>query len=51
MSNIHAGTGANNVIPGEMIIDFNFRFSTASTAEGLKRACTPSSTSTASTTT
>jgi succinyl-diaminopimelate desuccinylase len=36
MSNIHAGTGANNVIPGEMSIDFNFRFSTASTADGLE---------------
>ncbi|GGB82702.1 succinyl-diaminopimelate desuccinylase [Pseudoduganella buxea] len=36
MSNVKAGTGANNVIPGEMIIDFNFRFSTASTADGLK---------------
>lgn len=36
MSNIHAGTGANNVIPGEVVIDFNFRFSTASTAEGLE---------------
>ncbi|NHZ37783.1 succinyl-diaminopimelate desuccinylase [Massilia rubra] len=36
MSNIHAGTGANNVIPGEVTIDFNFRFSTASTFEGLK---------------
>jgi succinyl-diaminopimelate desuccinylase len=36
MSNIHAGTGANNVIPGEVAIDFNFRFSTASTAEGLQ---------------
>ena len=36
MSNIHAGTGANNVIPGEVSIDFNFRFSTASTAEGLE---------------
>ncbi|NHZ62957.1 succinyl-diaminopimelate desuccinylase [Massilia genomosp. 1] len=36
MSNIHAGTGANNVIPGEVTIDFNFRFSTASTADGLK---------------
>ena len=29
MSNIHAGTGANNVIPGQLTIDFNFRFSTA----------------------
>jgi succinyl-diaminopimelate desuccinylase len=36
MSNIHAGTGANNVIPGQMNIDFNFRFSTASTAESLQ---------------
>ena len=37
MSNIHAGTGASNVIPGECIIDFNFRFSTASTVDGLQR--------------
>lgn len=36
MSNIHAGTGANNVIPGEVIIDFNFRFSTESTPEALQ---------------
>lgn len=36
MSNIHAGTGANNVIPGELVIDFNFRFSTESTPEGLQ---------------
>jgi succinyl-diaminopimelate desuccinylase len=36
MSNIHAGTGANNVIPGELKVDFNFRFSTASTADGLE---------------
>ena len=36
MSNINAGTGANNVIPGELAIDFNFRFSTASTADGLE---------------
>ncbi len=34
--NIHAGTGATNVIPGEVVIDFNFRFSTESTPEGLK---------------
>ena len=33
MSNIHAGTGANNVIPGELVIDFNFRFSTESRPE------------------
>lgn len=37
MSNIHGGTGASNVIPGEVVIDFNFRFSTASTAEGLQQ--------------
>ena len=37
MSNINAGTGANNVIPGAMVIDFNFRFSTASTADGLRQ--------------
>ena len=36
MSNIHAGTGANNVIPGELVVDFNFRFSTESTAQSLK---------------
>jgi succinyl-diaminopimelate desuccinylase len=36
MSNIHAGTGANNVIPGELVIDFNFRFSTESTPEALQ---------------
>ncbi len=36
MSNIHGGTGATNVIPGELVVDFNFRFSTESTAEGLK---------------
>lgn len=36
MSNVKAGTGANNVIPGEMVVDFNFRFSTASTADSLK---------------
>ncbi len=37
MSNIHGGTGASNVIPGEVVIDFNFRFSTASTVDGLQR--------------
>jgi len=36
MSNIHAGTGATNVIPGTLEVLFNFRYSTASTAEGLK---------------
>jgi succinyl-diaminopimelate desuccinylase len=37
ISNIHAGTGVGNVIPGEAVIDFNFRFSTESTADGLKQ--------------
>ncbi|HWH46533.1 MAG TPA: succinyl-diaminopimelate desuccinylase [Burkholderiales bacterium] len=37
VSNIVAGTGANNVIPGELKASFNFRFSTASTVESLKR--------------
>jgi succinyl-diaminopimelate desuccinylase len=37
MSNIRGGTGANNVIPGELHIDFNFRFSTASTHESLRQ--------------
>jgi len=36
VSNINAGTGANNVIPGEAEIKFNFRFSTASTLESLQ---------------
>ena len=37
MSNIHGGTGASNIIPGAVVIDFNFRFCTESTAEGLKK--------------
>ena len=36
MSNIHAGTGAGNVIPGEIVIDFNFRFSSESTPASLR---------------
>lgn len=36
ISNMHGGTGATNVIPGTVVVDFNFRFSTESTAEGLK---------------
>lgn len=36
VSNIHAGTGANNVIPGECELMFNFRFASVSTAEDLK---------------
>lgn len=36
ISNIHAGTGAGNVIPGECVVDFNFRFCTESTVEKLQ---------------
>ena len=36
VSNLHAGTGASNVIPGEAVVDFNFRFSTESTPDSLK---------------
>jgi succinyl-diaminopimelate desuccinylase len=36
MSNIHAGTGATNVIPGTLVVDFNFRYCTESTPEALK---------------
>ena len=36
VSNVHAGTGATNVIPGTIELHFNFRFSTASTPDGLK---------------
>ena len=36
VSNLHAGTGATNVVPGTAVLDFNFRFSTASTPESLK---------------
>ena len=37
VSNIHAGTGASNVIPGECVVDFNFRFCTESTPEQLQQ--------------
>jgi len=36
ISNFNAGTGANNVIPGSARVQFNFRFSTASTVESLQ---------------
>lgn len=36
VSNIHGGTGALNVIPGEVVVDCNFRFSTESTPDSLK---------------
>lgn len=37
VSNMHGGAGASNVIPGNVVIDFNFRFCTASTVEGLQK--------------
>ncbi|MEC8299675.1 MAG: succinyl-diaminopimelate desuccinylase [Pseudomonadota bacterium] len=36
VSNISAGTGANNVIPGQAMIDFNFRFSPELTEKEIK---------------
>ena len=36
VSNMHAGTGVGNVIPGELVVDCNFRFSTQSTAASLQ---------------
>ncbi|MGA6878886.1 succinyl-diaminopimelate desuccinylase [Acinetobacter sp. AND/436] len=36
VSNIQAGTGATNVVPGTMTVTFNFRYSTEVTAEQLK---------------
>jgi len=40
VSNIHAGTGAGNVIPGECVVDFNFRFCTESSVDSLKSRIT-----------
>ncbi len=40
ISNIHGGTGASNIIPGAVVIDFNFRFCTESTPEGLQQRLT-----------
>jgi succinyl-diaminopimelate desuccinylase len=37
ISNIHGGTGASNVIPGTVVIDFNFRFCTESTPQSLQQ--------------
>ena len=37
VSNIHGGTGVGNVIPGAVVIDFNFRFSTESTPDDLQQ--------------
>ncbi|HJR14711.1 MAG TPA: succinyl-diaminopimelate desuccinylase [Rhodanobacteraceae bacterium] len=36
ISNIHGGTGALNVIPGSVVVDANFRFGTASSADSLR---------------
>ena len=36
ISNIHAGTGVSNVIPGELQLNFNFRFSTELSADDIK---------------
>jgi succinyl-diaminopimelate desuccinylase len=36
ISNIHGGTGATNVVPGTVVIDFNFRHSTASSQDSLQ---------------
>jgi succinyl-diaminopimelate desuccinylase len=38
VSNIHAGTGATNVIPGTLELDFNFRYAPVSTRDDLERA-------------
>lgn len=40
IANINGGTGASNVIPGELQVQFNFRFSTESTSAGLKARVT-----------
>ena len=40
ISNMHGGTGASNVIPGAVVIDFNFRFCTESTPESLQERLT-----------
>ena len=37
VSNIHGGTGASNIMPGQVVVDFNFRFSTESTPESLQQ--------------
>jgi succinyl-diaminopimelate desuccinylase len=39
VSNIHAGTGANNVIPGELQVLFNLRFNPTRRAEQLEHEC------------
>ena len=39
ISNVHAGTGANNVIPGELQVVFNLRYNPTWRAEQLEQAC------------
>jgi succinyl-diaminopimelate desuccinylase len=36
ISNIHAGTGATNVVPGSVTLDFNLRYNTEQTAQGIQ---------------
>ncbi len=40
ISNIHGGTGATNVIPGEVVVDFNLRYSSETSAEALEQKIT-----------
>jgi len=40
VSNIHGGTGAGNIIPGTLVVDFNFRFCTESTPQSLQQRLT-----------
>ncbi len=40
VSNIHGGTGASNIIPGSVVVDFNFRFCTESTPQSLQQRLT-----------
>jgi succinyl-diaminopimelate desuccinylase len=42
VSNMHAGTGVGNVIPGDAIVDFNFRFSTSPRLRACKLRRVPS---------
>ena len=44
ISNVQAGTGANNIIPGALDVLFNFRFSTESPRRCCRSACTRCST-------
>jgi succinyl-diaminopimelate desuccinylase len=37
ISNVHGGTGATNIIPNALVVDFNFRFASVNTAEALQQ--------------